>query len=159
MKQAIDDLEKTYDVCLANGMFKEKNTIDIELIKSLREMAEKGLEFIKKKSEGLKKGSSDWTFVFRDYYESLRGLIEAALLFDQIEADSHQCKNAYICIKHPELELDWEFLETIRLRRNAINYKGQFLDYDDWNRLSMQFELHISALKIELEKKLRDARQ
>jgi len=159
MKQAIDDLEKTYDVCLANGMFKEKNTIDIELIKSLREMAEKGLEFIKKKSEGLKKGSSDWTFVFRDYYESLRGLIEAALLFDQIEADSHQCKNAYICIKHPELELDWEFLETIRLRRNAINYKGQFLDYDDWNRLSMQFELHISAIKIELEKKLRDARQ
>jgi len=154
MKQTIDDLDRTYDVCLANGMFKEKNTVDIELIKSLKEMAEKGLEFIKKKSEGIKKGSSDWTFVFRDYYESLRGLIEAILLFDKIEADSHQCKNAYICEKHPELELDWEFLETARLRRNAINYKGQWLNYDDWNRLSIQFELHISMLIKELDKRL-----
>lgn len=154
MKQTIDDLDRTYDVCLANGMFKEKNTVDIELIKSLKEMAEKGLEFIKKKSKDIKKDSSEWTFVFRDYYESLRALIEAILLFDRIEADSHQCKNAYICAKHSGLELDWEFLEIARLKRNAINYKGQLLIYDDWNRLSIQFELHISALSKELDKKL-----
>ncbi len=154
MKQTIDDLDRTYDVCLANGMFKEKNTVDIELIKSLKEMAEKGLEFIKKKSKDIKKDSSEWTFVFRDYYESLRALIEAILLFDRIEADSHQCKNAYICAKHSGLELDWEFLEIARLKRNAINYKGQLLIYDDWNRLSIQFDLHISALSKELDKKL-----
>ncbi|MBN2459656.1 hypothetical protein JXB28_05200 [Candidatus Woesearchaeota archaeon] len=159
MKQTIEDMEKTYDVCLANGMFKEKNTVDVELIKSLKEVSEKGLEFIKKKSKDIKKDSPDWTFVFRDYYESLRGLIEAMLLLDQIEADSHQCKNAYICAKHPELELDWEFLETIRLKRNAINYRGQLLAYDEWNRLSIQFELHIGTLKRGLEQKLREARQ
>jgi len=154
MKQAIDGFEKAYDVCLANGMFKEKNSVDFELIKSLREMAEKGLEFIKKKSKDIKKDSTDWTFVFRDYYESLRELIEAFLLFDQIEADSHQCKNAYICAKHPELDIDWEFLETARLKRNAINYKGQLLTYDDWNKLNIQFELHISALIKELDQRL-----
>jgi len=154
MKQTIDDLDRTYDVCLANGLFKEKNTVDIELIKSLKEIAEKGLEFIKKKSKDIKKDSSEWTFVFRDYYESLRALIEAVLLFDRIEADSHQCKNAYICAKHSGLELDWEFLEIARLKRNAINYKGQLLTYDDWNRFSIQFDLHISALSKELDKKL-----
>ncbi|MEK6905400.1 MAG: hypothetical protein AABX24_03275 [Nanoarchaeota archaeon] len=81
-------------------------------------------------------------------------MIEAFLLFDGIEADHHQCKNAFICFKHPELELDWEFLETIRLTRNAINYRGQLLKYDGWKTLKLKFELHINALKKEIEDKL-----
>lgn len=153
MKTKIDDLEKTYNVCTSTGNIKEKIK-DIELIKSLKTVSEKGIEFIKSKSKDIPKDSTDWTFVFRDYYESLRGLIEAYLLFDGIEADSHQCKNAYICFKHPELEFDWEFLETIRLKRNFINYRGQLLKYDDWKTLKLKFELHINALKEEIEKLL-----
>lgn len=136
------------------GNIKEK-LIDIELIKSLKIVAEKGLEFINSKSKDIPEDSTDWTFVFRDYYESLRGLIEAYLLFDGIEADNHQCKNAYLCFKHPELELDWEFLETIRLKRNAINYRGKLLKHTDWKMLKLKFELHINALKKELENKLK----
>jgi len=153
MKLTIDNLGETYKFCTSTGKFKEK-AVDAEFIKSLKSVAEKGLEFINKKSTDIPKDSTDWTFVFRDYYESLRGLIEACLLFDGIEADSHQCKNAYICFRHPELELDWEFLETIRLKRNAINYRGQLLKYDDWKMLKLKFELHISALKEKIGKKL-----
>jgi CRISPR/Cas system-associated protein Cas10 (large subunit of type III CRISPR-Cas system) len=153
MKITIDDLDKTYELCLSRGNIKEK-VVDIELIKSLKMVAEKGLEFIRSKSKDIPKDSTDWTFVFRDYYESLRELIEAYLLFDGIEADSHQCKNAYICFKYPELELHWEFLETIRLKRNAINYRGQLLKYDDWKVLKLKFDLHISALKKEIERNL-----
>lgn len=153
MKVTIDDLEKTYKLCMSTGSIKEKAT-DIELIKSLKIVAEKGLEFINSKSKDIPKESTDWTFVFRDHYESLRGLIEAYLLFDGIAADNHQCKNAYICFKHSELELDWEFLEIIRLKRNAINYRGQLLKYDDWKVLKLKFELHITALKKEIEKKI-----
>ncbi len=153
MKIIIDDLDRTYKLCISAGSIKEK-IIDIELIKSLKIVAERGLEFINKKSEDIPKDSTDWTFVFRDNYEALRGLIEAYLLFDGIEAGNHQCKNAYLCFKHPELELDWEFLETIRLKRNAINYRGQLLKHDDWKVLKLKFELHINALKRELEKKL-----
>jgi len=159
MKIEIDDLDKTYDFCLVQGNFKEKHTIDIELIKSLKNVAEKGLTFIKEKSKDIKKDSTDWTFVFRDYYEALRGLIEAHLLFDQIEADNHQCKNAYICTKHPELDLDWNFLETARLKRNGINYRGQLLRHEDWNKLSIQFELHINTLRKKLEEKLSQTEQ
>lgn len=155
MKIDIDDLEATYNKCLTTGNIKEKNEVDIELIKSLKNISEKGLEFIKEKSKNIKKDSIDWTFVFRDYYESLRGLIEAYLLFDKVTAENHQCKNAYLCLKHPELDLDWDFLETARLKRNAINYRGQFLKYEDWNKLRLQFELHISKLKKEIEKKLK----
>jgi len=153
MKTEIDNLDWTYERCINTGSIKEKYT-DIELIKSLKIVAEKGLEFIKNKSKDIPKESEDWTFVFRDYYESLRGLIEAYLLFGGIEADNHQCKNAYLCFKYPELECDWEFLETIRLKRNAINYRGQLLKYTDWNMLKLKFELHISVLKKEIEEKL-----
>jgi|SRR3989338_799717 len=153
MKVIMDNLDKTYKLCVSTGSIREK-FVDIELIKSLKIVAEKGLDFIKNKSEDIPKDSMDWTFVFRDHYEALRGLIEAYLLFDGIEADNHQCKNAYICFKHPGLELSWEFLETIRLKRNSINYRGQLLKYDDWKSLKLNFELHISALKKEIKKKL-----
>ena len=139
---------------MSTGKLKEK-LVDIELIKSLKLVAEKGLAFINSRSKDIPKDSADWTFVFRDHYESLRGLIEAYLLFDGIEADNHQCKNAYPCFKHSELELDWDFLETIRLKRNAINYRGQLLKYDDWKLFKMEFELHINALKKEIEKKMK----
>lgn len=155
MKITIDNLDKTYKLCMSTGSIKEKS-IDIELIKSLKIVAEKGLEFINSKSKDIPKDSTDWTFVFRDHYESLRGLIEAYLLFDGIEADNHQCKNAYICFKHPELEFDWDFLETIRLKRNAINYRGQLLKYDNWKQLKIKFELYMNALKKEIERKLID---
>lgn len=153
MKITIDNLDETYRLCQCTGNIREKTT-DPELIKSLKLVAEEGLRFINSKSKDIPKGSTDWTFVFRDHYESLRGLIEAYLLFDRIEAEKHQCKNAYICHKHPELELDWEFLETIRIKRNSINYRGIMLKYDDWKTLKLKFELHISALKKEIENKL-----
>ena len=157
MKLNLDLLDETYKVCMSTGSIREKS-VDVELIKSLKIVAEKGLEFINRKSKDIPKDSTDWTFVFRDYYESLRALIEAYLLFDGIEAENHQCKNAYICFKHPELELDWEFLETIRLKRNAINYRGQLLRYEDWKALKLKFELHINALKKEIEHKILEIR-
>lgn len=156
MKIDIDELDKTYDKCIASGNIKEKNEVDTELIQSLKNVAGKGLSFIKDKVKNIPKDSTDWTFVFRDYYESLRGLIEAFLLFYKIEADSHQCKNAYLCFKHSELDLDWNFLETIRLKRNAVNYRGQLLKYEDWNKLKLNFELHISKLIKEIDKKLKE---
>lgn len=153
MKTKIDNLENTYKLCMSTGNRKEKQP-DIELIKSIKNVAERGLEFIKDKAKNMAKEGDEWTFVFRDYYESLRGLIEAYLLFEGIFADNHQCKNAYLCFKHKELELNWEFLETIRLKRNAINYRGQLLKYDDWKAMNLNFELHINALKKGIERKL-----
>ena len=158
MKVRIDDLKSTFALCMSSGKLKEK-AIDLELIKSLKTVAENGLGFINGTSKDIPRDSTDWTFVFRDYYESLRGMIEAFLLFEGIEADSHQCKNAYICFKHAELELNWEFLETVRLKRNAINYRGQLLKYDDWKQFRLNFELHINALKNAIREKMKEERR
>jgi hypothetical protein len=153
MKIDIDNLEATYDSCIAKGLIKEKS-VDIELIKSLKLVSEGGIEFMKRNANNIPKDSADWTFVFRGYYESLRELIEAYLLFDGIGADNHQCNNAYLCLKHPELEADWEFLETVRLKRNAVNYRGILLKYSDWLLFKIKFDLHLSLLKNKIEEKL-----
>jgi hypothetical protein len=153
MKTDIDPLPSAFKLCTATGRFREKRP-DKELVKSLVKVAEMGLTFINRKAKDIPKESTDWTFVFRDHYESLRGLIEAYLLLDGVEAESHQCKNAYLCFKHPELDLDWGFLEMIRLKRNAINYRGQLLDYDDWKMFKLKFDLHIGLLKSEISGRL-----
>ena len=155
MKLTIDDLDETYKLCVSSGYIKEK-VIDIELIKSLKFVAEKGLEFIKSKTKDIPKESTDWTFVFRDYYESLRGLIEAYLLFDGIEADKHQCKNAYLCFKHKDLELDWEFLETVRNMRNQNKYFGSDISKENWISIELKIDLYISALDKEVKEKIKE---
>jgi len=40
-------------------------------------------------------------------------------------------------------------------QRNAINYRGYMLSYDEWKKLKLKFELHINSLKKEIERKLR----
>ena len=58
MKNTIDNLDKTYKLCTSTGSIKEKS-VDIELIKSLKIVAEKGLEFINSRSKDIPKDSTD----------------------------------------------------------------------------------------------------
>ena len=48
----IDNLDRTYKLCLSTGCIKEKIP-DMELIKSLKQVAEKGLEFINNLSKNI----------------------------------------------------------------------------------------------------------
>ncbi|MFP4524109.1 MAG: hypothetical protein ACLFO2_02200 [Candidatus Woesearchaeota archaeon] len=155
MKTRIDDLQTTYDACVRNGRIREKH-IDFELIRSIKKVAERGLAFIRDKATTIPRKSDEWTFVFRDHYEALRGLIEAILLFDGVAAENHQCKNACLCTTHQDLGFDWEFLETARLTRNAINYRGLMLDHDTWNGMRLKFDLHLKVLSRVLEEKLEE---
>ncbi len=151
------ELGQTYRLCESSGKVRER-WVDVERIRSMRNVAESCLRFIVSKSKDIPKESPDWTFVFRDHYESLRGLIEAFLLFDGLEADNHQCKNACVCFRHPELGLEWDFLEEVRLKRNAINYRGQFLGYGEWIRFRKGFISHVMILREEINRKLKESK-
>jgi hypothetical protein len=83
-------------------------------------------------------------------------LIDACLYFDKVSISNHQCSNVYLCKNHADLEFDWEILETMRVLRNAVNYEGKRIDSEQWNKLKLQFEIYISALKGVVEKKLRE---
>jgi hypothetical protein len=154
MKINPDDLETVYDLCLSEGQFKEKDSLDIELIRSLKSSAEEKLVTVIGKAKILKRGSADLGLVFVGYYESLGFLIDAYLLFDNVESDNARAKNAYLCLKHPDLELDWNFLEGVRIKNELLINGGNVPGFDDWNLLKLQFELHIRALKVAVEKML-----
>jgi hypothetical protein len=102
------------------------------------------------------KESKNYAFILRENYEILRMLIDACLYFDRVSISNHQCSNAYLCKNHADLEFDWEILETMRILRNAVNYEGKRIDSEQWNKLKLQFEIYISALRKVVEDKLKE---
>ena len=83
-------------------------------------------------------------------------LTESYLLFDKIDIPNHECLFACLCVKHPELDFDWNFLDSIRRKRNGVNYYGEHVTYDDWKKIELQTKLYISALKKEINNKFKD---
>ena len=133
-------------------MFKER-FLDIDRVTALVRLSDAGLDFIQGTMEGMPESSPNWTFIFRDHYEVLRSLIEAYLLLDGVSADSHQCNNAWLCYKHPELGLSWDFLELVRLKRNSINYKGKLIDFHFWSEVKLKLGEAIILIRREICRK------
>ena len=154
MRERIDNLENIYAQCQADGMFKIREEIDKHLVKSLLESALSGLKRSKKIENVFEKESKDYSYIFVERYDILRKLIDAFLLFDKTKISNHQCSNSYLCVNHPELELDWETLETLRKLRNDVNYKGKKLIIDVWKSNQIKFEIYILTFIKEVQKKL-----
>jgi len=72
-----------------------------------------------------------------------------------VKSFNHKCLFAYLCVKHPELELDWNFFEKIRTIRNGIHYYGIAISQKDWKEVELQMNLYIKLLKKAVEDKLK----
>lgn len=143
--------EECYDLCQTKGFFEKKEEINIEKVKSNLKIAEEDLASAK---DAVKK--ERWNSAYKLFYDVLHILVESYLCFDRIKSLNHQCLFAYLCINHSKLELSWEFFEKIRTKRNGINYYSQPVTHDDWKAVELQFNLYISTLKKEIEKKLEE---
>ncbi|MBC8501065.1 MAG: hypothetical protein H8D38_04865 [DPANN group archaeon] len=144
--------EQAYDKCIINGNITPRDRIDIEKIESTLEIAKDDFSFaneIKKKNKG-------YNALYNMYYNIIHLLVEAILRFDQIKVNNHQCLFAYLCVKHPELELDWNFFEKIRTKRNGINYYGIPVSREDFKEIDLQINLYIKTLCEEIKRKLQD---
>lgn len=139
-----------FDRCLQDSLVKPQAETDIDKIQSILKIAE---EHIESGEDDLSKKRLNSAYC--SYYTALRELAEAFLLFDKIKALNHQCLFAYLCIKHPELELDWNFFEKVRTKRNGINYYGTLIDYEDWKETELQLNLYIKLLKRKIKEKLK----
>lgn len=95
-----------------------------------------------------------WMSVYTGYYEALHILVEAFLQFENVKIANHQCLFAYLCKNHPELEFDWDFFEDVRFNRNGVYYYGKKITYEEWEKAKPNYNLYISALKTEIEKKM-----
>lgn len=83
-------------------------------------------------------------------------LVDAFLNFDKIKSNNHQCLFAYLCEKNSGLELDWDFFEKVRTKRNGINYYGTPVTQEDLKEIEVQMNLYIKILKETIEKRIKE---
>ncbi len=129
---------------------------DVALIQSLCELSKGDQEAAQKLMKGLDSKSVLWNNVFNTYYDALHKLVDAFLRFDKICSTNHLCLFAYLCEKHPELELAWSFFEEVRTKRNGSHYYGQKASMTDWKTVELQMKLYIRTLEAAIEKKLKE---
>ena len=142
--------EEAYNKCETEGMFIPKKEIDKDKINSMLEIIEEDLITINE----LKEKMDRWNTIYKLSYDVIHTLTEAFLMFDKIKSLNHQCLFAYLCIKHPELEFDWNFFEKIRTKRNGINYYGSSVAKQDYKDIEVQIFLYINTLKKTIKEKL-----
>lgn len=130
--------------------------IDLEKIKAILRIADGDIGAGKRLREALEKESNQWNSVYKLYYDALHELVGAFLHFEKIKSDNHQCLFAYLCEKHPELELNWDFFEKVRTKRNGINYYGISINQSDWKDVELQFTLYLNKLKEEIKKRIQN---
>lgn len=131
-------LERTYDSCLVQGIIAEEDSVFDE---SFLFEIKKELEFLKKE----KINKKNLQEVFQKYSSILENLLVLVLKTKGIKIldseKSQECANACICIKYLDLELNWEFLEGIRLKK--INQA--VIKQEEWIMLKINFDLHINS--------------
>ena len=142
-------VEECYNSCQAEGHLKSIGDVNLDRVRANLKIAEEDLasarDVIKKEY---------WNSAYKLFYDTLHILIETYLCFDGVKSLNHQCLFAYLCNNHPELELSWGFFEIVRTKRNGINYYSQPVAKEDWKTVELQFNLYISTLKKEIEKRL-----
>lgn len=143
-------LEETYDSCTAKGMLVPISEINIDRIHSMLDVVMEDLltvdELVKKKNR--------WSTAYKLNYDALHTLSEVVMMFDEIKSSNHQCLFSALCVKHPELELDWNFFEKIRIKRNGIHYYGARSDSEEWTSIAVQSRIYINTLRKTIEKNL-----
>lgn len=148
-------LQETYDSCVADGFFRKLDFVNNEKTKSLMENAQINLNSAAIIAKSLTKKAMEWLNVFTLHYEALRIYTEALLLFEKVQSNNHQCLFSALCIKFIDLELDWNFFETVRIKRNGVNYYGEHVTFTDWKDIEIQMKLYLSTLRKALEEKVR----
>jgi len=146
--------EEAFAKCQKQGKFIVVEEVDTEKIKTTVAIAESDVKSAEILKRSLTKDDREWSSVYKLYYDALHELTESFLRFEKVKFDNHQCLFSYLCVKHPELELSWDFLEKVRTKRNGINYYGIAASYLDWKNVEVQFGLYIKTLRKEIEKNL-----
>ncbi|HLC80816.1 MAG TPA: hypothetical protein VJG31_03520 [Candidatus Nanoarchaeia archaeon] len=151
-------LNGIYAACQEEGSFVPKYGLNKEQVKTTLSVALTDWETARSWVKKAPKESGQWNALYKLHYDILHGLVETFLLCDKVKARTHECLFAYLCEKHPELELSWGFFEKIRTKRNGSLYYGQPLSYADWKEIEMQINLYLHTMKEAIEKALQEDR-
>ncbi len=144
--------KEIYEDLVTKGLYEEAY-LDKDEVKKVLAMAIEDYQFAK----SIKKlDKTSWRVIFNAYYDVLRELCDQLMRFRNQKISNHQGLFAFIILNFKELELDWDFFESIRTIRNKNKYQGLDVSENMWKSVELQFDLYISALHKFLEKRLVD---
>ena len=142
--------EEVYDDLLSKGLYEEAH-YDKDEINKVKNMALEDYTFGKTLRN---MQTPHWRVFFNIHYDALRELCDQLLRLKKQKTSNHQGVFAFIILNYSELELDWNFFETIRNIRNQNKYKGTDITKETWKSIEFQMDLYISTIKKELEKNI-----
>ena len=142
--------EQVFDDLSTDGFYFEAN-FDKDEVKKVKKLAHEDYDF-GKRLRTLK--NPNWRVIFNIHYDVLRELCSQLMRFRKQKISNHQGLFAFMILNFSELDLDWNFFETIRTMRNQNKYLGIDISKDMWKGIELQIDLYISAIETEIEKKL-----
>lgn len=142
--------KQVYEQFSTEGLYEEAH-LDKDEIKKVLTMVMEDYQF-GKSLRNLKNPS--WRVIFKIHYDVFREFCDQLIRFERQKTSNHQGLFAFIILHFEYLELDWGFLENIRTIRNKNKYQGLDISKVMWRSVELQFDLYISTLRKEIEKRL-----
>lgn len=117
-------------------------SVDEEKVASLREMAKRRLDFIKKQEVN----QNNVSFIIEGYYEIIKELLVALLLKDGLKSKNHQCLITYFYKNNPDYEFEVNLISQLSYLRNRLNYYGESIDLSFYEKNKEDIEKLIQLL-------------
>ena len=130
-----------WEECKRN--FIKQVEIDIDRIKAIEEKAMLRL----KRAKNTKINQENVFLVVEDYYEVIKELLVAYLLKNGLRSKNHQCLISYFYIKNKLYEKESYLISQMSFFRNRLNYYGENIPVEFYNKNKEDFEKIISVLK------------
>lgn len=123
--------------------FIKQTEIDIDRIKAIEEKAMLRL----KRARNTKINQKDVSLVVEDYYEIIKELLVAYLLRNGLRSKNHQCLISYFYVKNKNYEKESYLISQMSFFRNRLNYYGEDIPIEFYEKNKQDFERIISILK------------
>lgn len=116
---------------------------DAEQIKSIISKARQRL----KRARETKVTEEAVSFIVEDYYEVIKELLVAYLLRAGLRSKNHQCLISYFLKKHPQYEQEAVLMTQMSFFRNRLDYYGESVPLDFYQKNKTEFEQIITLLE------------
>lgn len=130
----------SWEVCEKN--FVKKVEVDMERVKSIKKMALKRYQRLKKNPFN----EDEISFLVEDYYEVIKELLVAYLLKNGMRSKNHQCLIAYLYKIHPKLDSEVDLIKQMSFFRNRLGYYGEKIPREFYENKKEEFDKIIEVL-------------
>ena len=130
----------SWDVCEKN--FIKKVEVDMERIESIKKIALKRFEKLKKDNFS----KDEISFLIEDYYEIIKEFLVVYLLKNGMRSQNHHCLISYFSKMHPELENEADIISQMCFFRNRLGYYGESVPVEFYQSKKEEFDKIVNLL-------------